>query len=101
MAREPGTELPPAAEAAADFLQRPWEELAEQGRLTIDIETAQRALWATVHGLLTLHSSRTDLEWPRTIFHESIDAMLSGLIRQPQTAPRRKARSRPRAPRSR
>lgn len=108
VAREPGADLPPASEAAADFLQRPWEELAEQGRLSIDIETAQRALWATVHGLLTLHSSRTDLEWPGAIFDETIDAMLRGLVREaPPDAKRPEkdrtkpaARPLPRSPRS-
>lgn len=91
VAREPGASLPPAAEAASEFLQRPWEELAEEGRLAVDIESAQRALWATVHGLLTLCSSRPDLDWPRTIFDKTIDAVLRGLIVDPKSR-----RSRPR-----
>ena len=80
VAREPGADLPPSAEAAQDFLERPWEELRESGRLRTDPESAQRALWVTLHGLLTLHDSRPDLEWPTRIFDETIDAMLRGLV---------------------
>ena len=59
------------------------------------VETAQRALWATVHGLLTLHSSRTDLDWPGSMFDETIDAMLRGLVREaPEPTPGGRARRR-------
>ena len=92
VAREPGVDPPPAAEAARDFLQRPWDELAEKGRLRNDAETAQRALWAALHGLLSLHSSRPDLEWPPEVFDETVDAMLAGLV-SPESPERR---SRPR-----
>ncbi len=96
VAREPGTDPPPAAEAAREFLERPWQQLAEQGRLRPpDIEICQRALWAAVHGLLSLHSSRPDLEWPQAVFDESVDAVLRGLVAPPEPeAPERRKRPR-------
>lgn len=89
IARDPDAAPLPAVEDVRALFTAPWEALAAEGRLRVDeIQTAQRTLWALMHGLLTLRASRPDLEWPSELPDQAIDATLAGLVASPaRTAP--------------
>lgn len=71
----------PVAEEARRLLAQPAERLAEAGRLATDVETAKQSFWVLVHGLISLRSSRPDVEWSPALGAASLDAMIQGLVR--------------------
>ena len=79
--RPPGTQPPPAAEAARELVEKPFRVLAEQGRLMPDFEAAGQALWATLHGVISLQNGRPDHAWVPGLADVAIDTMLRGLVR--------------------
>ena len=44
------------------------------------------ALWALLHGLISLQTNRPDYAWSKGLFDRSLDAMLHGLLRADATA---------------
>ena len=78
-ARDPS--LPPveAAEEARALLEQPWRQLIDQGRLgAAHLDLAQQSVFALIHGIISLHASRPDLEWSPLLVEESVDALLRG-----------------------
>lgn len=82
--RQRAEELPVAEEARV-LLQEPVEALELAGRLLIDVETAKQSCWVLVHGLISLRSSRPDVEWSPDLGVRSLDAMIQGLVRSEET----------------
>lgn len=73
-----------AAEDVRALLEQPWRQLIEQGRLAAEhMDLAQLSFFALLHGVISLRSSRPDLEWSPVFVEESVDAFLRGW-----TAPR-------------
>lgn len=67
------------AEDARGLLEQPWLQLIEQGRLAAaHLDLAQQSFFALLHGIISLRSSRRDLEWSPVIVEESVDAFLLG-----------------------
>ena len=93
--RGEASEPPRSAEEAREFMEKPWRELLEAGRLRADLDSAQQSLWALLHGLVSLRTSRPDLDWSKTVVEDSIDALLRGLV--PPDAALAPARERPSA----
>jgi len=77
-----------SAEEARGLLEQPWRQLIEQGRLAAEhIDVAQQSIFALMHGIISLRSSRHDIDWSPTILEDSVDALLRGWT-TPQAAPR-------------
>ncbi|MGH0038523.1 MAG: TetR/AcrR family transcriptional regulator [Myxococcota bacterium] len=79
------SERPPSAEgeAARELLVRPFDALARSGRLnTPDGELARQTLWALLHGLILLQSTRPDEEWLPDLAGQAIDAVIRGSLRE-------------------
>ena len=68
-----------AAEDVRALLEQPWRQLIEQGRLAaVHMDLAQQSFFALLHGIISLRSSRPDLEWSPVIVEQSVDAFLRG-----------------------
>ena len=68
-------------EEARRRIEAPLEELFEAGRLRIaNLEAARQALWALLHGLISLQTSRPDVEWVAELAGFGLEAMLEGLL---------------------
>jgi AcrR family transcriptional regulator len=59
-------------------LNEPLARLANE--LVIDPETASQALWALLHGVISLPASRPDVEWREGFEEVAFEAMLAGLL---------------------
>ena len=71
----------PAAEEARDIMQAPLLQLAAQGRIaTRDVATAQQAVWAMLHGLISLQIQRPDDPWSKDLNEGAIDVLLRGML---------------------
>ena len=50
------------------------------GTLPLDPELFRQALWALLHGAISLPASRPDVEWVAGFEEVAFDALLSGLL---------------------
>jgi AcrR family transcriptional regulator len=83
----------PSAEAVRALFDRAFHELAREGRLrTDDVEAATQACWATLHGMISLRTSRPDYPWSPELLDVAIETLVRGLIRT-QSPARRRARA--------
>ncbi len=90
--RQQPSEPPPSAEAARALMEQPVHELAAAGRLySEDAEACVQAMWALVHGLISLRTSRLDYPWSKAQAKVALEAMIRGMFR-----PAKDRRSRPR-----
>lgn len=72
---------PPAAEEARAMMEEPLNKLAAAKRLRVaNLEAARQALWALLHGVITLRTSRPDFDWAPRLLEVGLDAMLRGLV---------------------
>lgn len=85
---------PRSAEEARAVMEAPLRKLEAEGRLALDdFEATQQALWALLHGVISLRSSRQDYAWVPDMAERSIDAMIRGLV-EPARGERRRAMAR-------
>jgi AcrR family transcriptional regulator len=72
----------PSAEATRQRLEEPLEGMTGTGELAVaDVETFRQALWALLHGLISLPAVRPDVVWRDRLEDVAFDAMLAGLLR--------------------
>ena len=84
--RDADEPLLPVAEELIELLGRPFAALQEAGRLMADdVEGARQAVWAMVHGLISLQNSLRDVEWSRTLDASAVALLERGLIREAGT----------------
>jgi AcrR family transcriptional regulator len=81
-ARAPESDPLPSGEEARELLAHPITELALRGHLLTDLETGRQALWALLHGLISLQRTRPDVEWSGALTESAIDAMIHGLVKE-------------------
>jgi AcrR family transcriptional regulator len=68
-----------SAEDSRGLLEQPWRQLIEQGRLLEQhLDLAQQCFFALLHGLISLLTTRPDIEWSAGVVEESVDALLRG-----------------------
>ena len=81
-ARSPGDPPPPpSAEQARDLMEAPLLELAAQGRLRdSDCDALLQTLWALLHGLISLTTSRPDYDWSEGIVDTAVAIYLNGIL---------------------
>jgi AcrR family transcriptional regulator len=70
-----------SAEESRGLLEQPWRQLIEQGRLREEhLDLAQQSIFALLHGLIQLLTTRPDLEWSDVVAEESVEALMRGWI---------------------
>jgi len=85
--RSPGDRPPPSAERARDLMERPLVELESLGRLRgSDRDALLQTLWALLHGIISLTTSRPDYEWSEGLIDTAIDTFLNGVLQSPPPA---------------
>ena len=78
--REPA----PVAEQLVELMGRPFSELEASGRLIpSDGEAARQALWAMVHGLISLTTTLPNVEWSGSLIDTVVAVLQRGLVREP------------------
>jgi AcrR family transcriptional regulator len=76
---------PRSAEEARALFERPWLELVAAGRIPAGrVEGVQQAFWALLHGIVSLRTNRPDVAWVSTLTDDSVDALLRGLVADPE-----------------
>ena len=71
-----------AAEQAREIMSGPLEVLLAEGRLyTEDLAAAQQAMWAVLHGLISLQINNPSHPWSKNLSEVALDAMLRGIVR--------------------
>lgn len=71
----------PSGEEALALMQSPYQRLVEAGRLDSgDIDALGQAVWACLHGLISLRAIRRDVEWQPDLIARSVDAVLRGWL---------------------
>jgi AcrR family transcriptional regulator len=74
--------MPPSIEQVRELLRQPLQQLQSGGRLSVaNLELAELAIWALLHGLANLRINRPQDDWPPDLTRGAIDAMLRGLAR--------------------
>ena len=77
--RDPALAPPAAFDEARVLLEQPMHELEAAGQLrACSVETASHAVFALLHGLVSLGNDRTDIAWPADLFDAALDALLRG-----------------------
>ena len=80
--REQPSQPPPSAEEARALMEQPILELAAAGRLySDDVEACFQAVWALLHGLISLRTSRLDHPWSKAQVKVAIESMIRGMVR--------------------
>jgi AcrR family transcriptional regulator len=87
-ARPEGAPPVSSDEAARQRLEAPLERVFREGRLRGgDLEPIRQALWALMHGLISLQTSRPDVAWEPAAGEVGLEAMLEGLLREGDARP--------------
>ena len=75
-------QVPPIVDVAGTEkrLAAPIESMVSAGDLPLDPELFRQALWALLHGAISLPASRPDVEWRKGFEEVAFDALLSGLL---------------------
>src|SRR5574338_738586 len=85
--RDPTARPLPAAEEARALLEQPWRQMIEQGRLAEQhLDLAQQSFFTLLHGIVSLRSSRPDIDWSPGLVEESVNALLRGWTSASATA---------------
>ena len=58
----------------------PIAHMVSEGHLSLDPELFRQALWALLHGAISLPASRPDVQWREGFEEVAFDALLSGLL---------------------
>ncbi len=80
----PRADAPPPDSAAEvmQLLRQPMAQLAVERRMVAsDGEAAGQAIWALMHGLISLQTSLPDFAWSDSLLDAAVDMMLHGLPR--------------------
>ena len=81
--REQDADLLPSAEAARELVKRVLARLAEDGSLASpDVEAAFQVTWAVLHGLISLHIDRPEVELSENLVELAFDMVEHGLLRK-------------------
>ena len=81
--RERDDDLLPSAEAARELVKRALAQLAVDGSLASpDVEAAFQVTWAVLHGLISLHIDRPEVEPSRNLVDLAFDMVEQGLLRR-------------------
>ena len=67
-------------QATEKRLAEPIAHMVQAGDLGVDPEVFRQAMWALLHGVISLPASRPDVEWREGFEEVAFDAMFAGLL---------------------
>ncbi len=81
---------PAVIEEVREQLRRPLRQLAAEGRLRVETETAAQVCWSVVHGVTSLRNAVPNYAWAPHLLDAAIETVLRGLLRDPERGNGRK-----------
>ncbi len=70
-----------SAEEARRLMQTPAEQIAERDWIEFgDLETFRQAIWTTIHGIVSMHALRPDVEWREDLLDRSLEGIIRGWL---------------------
>jgi AcrR family transcriptional regulator len=70
-----------SAEEARLLMQTPAEQIALRDWIELgDLETLRQAIWTMVHGIVSMHALRPDIEWKPELLDQSIEGIIRGWL---------------------
>jgi AcrR family transcriptional regulator len=79
--REEDAGMIESAEEARLLMQTPAEQIALRDWIELgDLETLRQAIWTMVHGIVSMHALRPDIEWKPELLDQSIEGIIRGWL---------------------
>jgi AcrR family transcriptional regulator len=70
-----------SAEEARLLMQTPVEQIADRDWIELgDLEALRQAIWTMVHGIVSMHALRPDVEWKPDLLDQSIEGIIRGWL---------------------
>lgn len=80
-AREEDAGIIESAEEARRLMEIPAEMIAERDWIELgELEGFRQAIWTMVHGIVSLHALRPDVEWKAELLDQSIEGLFRGWL---------------------
>jgi AcrR family transcriptional regulator len=80
--REDDARMIESAEEARRLMQTPAEQIALRDWIELgDLEEFRQAIWTMVHGIVSMHALRPDVEWKPDLLNQSIEGIIRGWLR--------------------
>jgi AcrR family transcriptional regulator len=79
--REEDAGMIESAEEARLLMQTPAEQIALRNWIELgDLEALRQAIWTMVHGIVSMHALRPDIEWKPELLDQSIEGIIRGWL---------------------
>jgi AcrR family transcriptional regulator len=79
--REDDGRMIASAEEARRLMQTPAEQIDERNWIERgDQETFRQAIWTMIHGIVSMHALRPDVEWKPDLLEQSIEGVIAGWL---------------------
>jgi AcrR family transcriptional regulator len=79
--REEEASMIASAEEARRLMQIPAEQIALRNWIELgDLESLRQAIWTMVHGIVSMHALRPDVEWKPELLDQSIEGVIRGWL---------------------
>ena len=79
--REDDGRMIASAEEARRLMQTPAEQIDERNWIERgDQETFRQAIWTMIHGIVSMHALRPDVEWKPDLLDQSIEGVIAGWL---------------------
>jgi AcrR family transcriptional regulator len=79
--REDSDKLIESGEEARRLMETPAEQIAERGWIEFgEVELFRQAIWTTIHGIVSMHALRPDVEWKSDLLDCSIEGIIRGWL---------------------
>ncbi len=79
--REEDSHMIASAEEARRLMQTPAEQIAEHDWIELgELEGLRQAIWTMVHGIVSMHALRPDVEWKHDLLDNSIEGIIRGWL---------------------
>jgi AcrR family transcriptional regulator len=80
-AREEDAGVIESAEEARRLMEMPAEQIAERNWIELgDLDALRQAIWTMVHGIVSMHALRPDVEWKPELLDQSIEGIIRGWL---------------------
>ena len=79
--REDDGRMIASAEEARRLMETPAEQIDERNWIERgDQETFRQAIWTMIHGIVSMHALRPDIEWKPHLLDQSIEGVIAGWL---------------------
>jgi AcrR family transcriptional regulator len=79
--REDDGRMIASAEEARRLMETPAEQIDERNWIERgDQETFRQAIWTMIHGIVSMHALRPDVEWKPDLLEQSIEGVIAGWL---------------------